>query len=511
MDSNKHPKLTIAIAWLFFINLPYLLGVMLPSEGFVFSGFVFNPLDGNSYLAKMAQGWQGGWLFTLPYSADAGNGVFLFPFYLLLGHMARLLGLSLPVMFHLARILSAVFLLFQVKRYIDFSLADKPEGKNLAFFLVLFGAGMGWLVFFAGQMTSDFWVAEAYAFHSAYANPHFALGLGLLLWIFRLANQPDHFKDLALTGLLCLLLSLIQPFGAAVALVVLAVSTGVKWLLRQSPSFLPLLAAGAVGGAGLLYQYWVIRSHPVLQLWNAQNITASPLLWDLFLSFSPALLLALFWLAKVRQKKLSEGAFFNAIWLASALVMMYVPFNLQRRFITGFSVPVFVLAVLTTLELEQNASRLWSILRKTWVAVSLPTVILLVIAGCFGVLNRDEKIYLSVDERQALNWVAEHTAPDALIASSPELGNYIPAYTGRRVLYGHPFETVNAGAEKQFLEDLFSGKFSAGEFKAVVQNRKIDYLLADLREESNGFFAPEFLGKPVFESGKVAIYSIGRP
>ena len=38
-----------------------------------------------------------------------------------------------------------------------------------------------------------------------------------------------------------------------------------------------------------------------------------------------------------------------------------------------------------------------------------------------------------------------------LILSSPEMGLFIPAQTGRRVLYGHPFETVNADAEKDLV------------------------------------------------------------
>jgi hypothetical protein len=65
--------------------LPYLWANAAAGSGHVFAGFLLNPLDGATYLAKMRQGWEGNWLFTLPFTADPGPGSFLFTYYLLLG------------------------------------------------------------------------------------------------------------------------------------------------------------------------------------------------------------------------------------------------------------------------------------------------------------------------------------------------------------------------------------------------------------------------------------------
>ena len=51
---------------------PFLYAWENSGEDTVFGGFLFNPIDGNSYLAKMYQGWRGDTQFTLPYTAEPG-------------------------------------------------------------------------------------------------------------------------------------------------------------------------------------------------------------------------------------------------------------------------------------------------------------------------------------------------------------------------------------------------------------------------------------------------------
>ncbi len=63
--------------------LPFLAGQILAGNGHVFGGFLLNPLDGNSYLAKMRLGLEGEWRFRLPYTAEPGEGAYLFLFYII--------------------------------------------------------------------------------------------------------------------------------------------------------------------------------------------------------------------------------------------------------------------------------------------------------------------------------------------------------------------------------------------------------------------------------------------
>ena len=76
-------------------GLPYLLAYRVPPDH-IFMGVLVNPADGNSYFAKMREGWRGDWLFTLPYTAQPGAGALIFTYYLFLGHVARWTGPAHP-------------------------------------------------------------------------------------------------------------------------------------------------------------------------------------------------------------------------------------------------------------------------------------------------------------------------------------------------------------------------------------------------------------------------------
>src|SRR5574338_1585251 len=87
------------------ILLPYLLAFILAGPQHVFTGFLVNTADGATYLAKMRQGYEGFWQFTLAFTAQPGEGAHLFLFYLFLCHLARLSNLPLLIVYHLARLL----------------------------------------------------------------------------------------------------------------------------------------------------------------------------------------------------------------------------------------------------------------------------------------------------------------------------------------------------------------------------------------------------------------------
>ena len=176
-------KLTLSVlllALLLMITIPYLAGFQASGADVQFGGFLINPVDGNSYLAKMQLGYQGDWKFTLPYTEDPGGGAYLFLFYIILGHLARLIGLNLIYVFHGARLLGALWLTLMIYRCLRTTFQTNKFFLG-SFTLAIFGSGLGWLAVMAGLFTSDFWVAEAYPFLSMYTNPHFSWGLGLMI------------------------------------------------------------------------------------------------------------------------------------------------------------------------------------------------------------------------------------------------------------------------------------------------------------------------------------------
>jgi len=162
------------------VTLPYLAAALLAGEEYSFIGFLLNPMDGISYVAKIRQGWAGAWRFSLPFTAQPGDGAYVYLFYLFLGHLSRWMGLPALWMFHLARVVGAVLLLCSLFAFYRLAFGSRPDLCRMAIWLTAIGSGMGWVALLFGARPSDFWVAEAYPFLSMFTNPHLPLGLALI-------------------------------------------------------------------------------------------------------------------------------------------------------------------------------------------------------------------------------------------------------------------------------------------------------------------------------------------
>lgn len=488
--------------------LPYLIAANAGGDDLVFGGFLFNPIDGNTYLAKMQQGFASAWRFTLPYTAEKGASWLLFLYYLFLGHVARWTGLSLLWVYHLARLAGCLALLTGLKRYIQRSLGEGAAAR-LAFLLAAFGSGLGWLILPSGAYTADFWVAEAYPFLSAFATPHFSLGLGLLLFLLAPppagVESPPAWQVQALrTTLLAFCLAIISPFGVVIALVGLAWPAGRVFFPLRRASIPALLGEKflwvLLGGAPwLAYDQWAAWRDPLLAGWDAQNLTPTPPVWDLALAFSPLLLLAIPGVILALRSG-STNLRRVAAWLILGALLLYAPFGLQRRFMMGLSVPVVVMGVWFLGQRLQNPRRLW-LAGSLLLALALPTNLVILLSTQGAAAAGDPNLYYSRGEAQAFDWIRAETPPDSLILAAPETGLLLPAHTGRQVIYGHPFETVNAAAEKAVVETYF-----AAPDPALLVQRQVDVVFYGPRERKLGGRAPQ--GLPVvFESGGVTLYA----
>ncbi len=102
-----------------FASLPTIYAWALADADHVFTGFVYNTEDGNSYIAKMRLGARGEWLFHNIYTPEQHQPALVFPFHLLLGKLGAGLGLSMILTYHLARVLLGMCLLFTVYAFVS--------------------------------------------------------------------------------------------------------------------------------------------------------------------------------------------------------------------------------------------------------------------------------------------------------------------------------------------------------------------------------------------------------
>lgn len=432
------------------LTLPYLMAWAAAGSDWVFVGFLINPLDGNSYFAKMQQGAAGEWLFRLPFTAEPGEGSFLFVFYLTLGHIARILHAPLWLVFHAARLAGALALALTLRRFVERYHEKTTAGRlEFTFALCLFGAGLGWLASLGGAFTADMWVAEAYPFFSAFVNPHFPIGLALLLILIQKAERVSSIGEAAAAAALSAALALIMPFGVVVLCTIQAIGISARLVFRQKVPWLAVLASCVPGGLALVGQYLQILTHPELAQWNQQNVTLSPPAWDVVVSFSPVLVLAGMAVWR-RRKSLSELLQDPVvIWVAAGILLSILPFNLQRRFLLGLYIPLAVLAGGTAAQLAARKKTRW--IRNGVLITSIMTNVLILLASILGAYQHPPKLYLQTSEQAAMRWMAANSPADSVILASEDIGMILPGQTGRRVVYGHPYETTFAETKQRAL------------------------------------------------------------
>ncbi len=509
----------VTLALVIASSLPYLVAWIATPEGAHFTGLIFNPTDGNSYIAKMRQGLGGSWVFRLPYTPEPHEGAPVYLFYLFLGHVARWTGLPLIVIYHAARLIGGAAMLVMLY-VLAARVSDDVGERRMMFLLAALGSGLGWLVVFFGYQSADLWVPEAFPVYALLANAHFPLSMGLMMWIADCGLAIAEGKRLEAGGkkqgarskrrrrrglgmiLAAVALGVIQPFG----LVAVFGGLGVMLIARAvRERAVPWQAVGWVVLAGLaalpypLYMLGAMRADPVLAVWNAQNLTGSPPLWDWALSYGLVLVLAVLGaIAAARQGFDADWLLLG--WVGVTLVGMYLPLPLQRRLSLGLGVPLGLLAGVGWRRAVRPRIRAGrrGLVQGLVAAFCVLTPIFLVV----GHLAVASDTYLSGGEWAALAWLRDEGDSDAVVLCSTRMGLFVPAWAGQPVIYGHPFETVNAGERKAQVESFWDGEMSAEERETFLQQNNVEYVLVDSE------IGRLEIGDLVFETDGVRVYDV---
>ncbi|HPC05428.1 MAG TPA: hypothetical protein PLI60_01785 [Anaerolineaceae bacterium] len=504
----KRKFVILIVLYLALLCAPVIYGYTIAGNQQVFNGLAFNPIDGNSYLAKMQLGYQGEWKFTLSYSPEPGQGAYIFLYYIFLGHISRILYIPIILMYHIARIAGALCLALALILWIK-KIIKNPAVQIAAGCLLLFGSGMGWLLLGFGVISTDMWVAEAYPFLSGLANPHFPLGLALLLWILYVYSLPSTWKRNTLLFDLTLVLSIVLPFAIVlVAMIIVSVEVW-NWFTQRKFHLVKLTFTLIGGGAYLLYQFFSIQNDPMLAQWNLQNITKAPEIYDFLVSFSPSLVLA--GVAVWRNRKAS-GFFSDNIpliaWIAGGIILLYFPFDLQRRFLSGYFIPVVLIGFYLLDQLKSQSQKKPAALVIGIVGASLITN-LIVLAGIFtGLKSYDPHFFLTRDEAEAISWMDASAADPEVVLSSPSLGSFIPARADLKVVYGHPYESIQAEVREEKITQFYTGAFAGADVKAWLREMNIHFVVFGPRELAIGSNPDLSFLIPVQQFGEVQIFRV---
>jgi hypothetical protein len=447
--------------------LPYLLAARLAPDGTHFAGFLINPVDGFSYLAKMREGAGGSWLFTLPYAAQPGPGAVLYVYHILLGHISAWFGLPLLTVYHAARLLGAFGTFSLAYLFLKWAVQDRLA-RRFGWVLVLLGSGAGWVTTLAfSHPVSDMLIPESIPFLAVLSNAHFPLALIGTLGAVLAVSAPGLRSSFRLiAGLLAgFVLGAVLPFAAVVPAVVLgayvlylrlAPSSATEswvsgtWLTSRLAPYLAFLLMLIPWAA---YDLWLSRVHPVLAAWNSQNQTPSPPVLDYLLGFGIVSLLALFGLLKSSRGRRGVWELL-LLWAGVGGILLYAPVAFQRRLSLGLFFPLSALAAWGLLWLRERGFSLPA-LALFAAALAIPSNFLVVGASLANVAAGDRELVHTESELEAYAWAENHLPPGSLVLASARIGNRLPAFADVRVLYGHPFETPAAAEAMDLVVSLF--------------------------------------------------------
>lgn len=532
---NKLLPFRTVLPWilgvLLFSLLPYVVGWLAAPEGKQFVGVFVNPDDFSTYLAAMRQGSSGSWLFHFPFSPEPWQPRLMLLLYILWGKLAVLPGLTAVGWYHLLRLLAGFVTLTVIWVWVRLVLPGNGRLRLTAWFLIVFGAGLGWLtaILFssaAKNIALDLFGPEWTVFMGLLHTPHFALGLGLEILLFVcvlqwVADGRIRWVILgALTGIASGLTYVyhIPVEGLVIGLFLLA--TAVQQ--RRIPWRIWLGGAVILFPLTLLLGYYAISANQdpyFAQYARVDHVIPPPTLLALLVGLGFLGVMALF---GVKRWVKDGRTWLVPLWIGANLLLLYLPIvRFSGRFALGLIVPVATLAayglekvILPWLQeggfygrFSRYTTTPEASLRRLFLFLVIPSTILLPLLLARNALDiPDFPLYLSRSEVDAANWLAEQSDSGQLVLAYYPMGNYLPRVFSGKVFLGQLDFTTDLDDKLSDVEQFWREDTSNEWRSAFLQEWGIDYIYQGQYENSlrQGNVIPP--GKIAFQNDQVIIY-----
>lgn len=533
----------VTLCLLVLTSVPVIYGYLTTPSDQWFSGVVYNVHDTAQYFSWMRESGRA-LLIENKLTSEPNRPIYFNLHWWIPGRFAALAGLSLPQAYQLSRLFSiplatTALFLFCARLF--------PERARrwFAFLLATFTAGLGWVwvveKYLVYPHTLDFprdvYTLAGNSLWVMTAAPHLTFALAVTLFTLLLTLEGYRRKQGVWSvgaGFLALFLGMGHIYDLVTIWAVLGVF-GLLMTLRDGWSwrtFWRLAVVVLISAPSVLYWGWVASDanpmwkQALAQYDNLGVFTPDPahLLILLGLTFLVA------WLGFFSRLRFwrvqTDEALFIKGWFIVTLVLVYLPLRFQIMLLTGYQLPMAVLAtvglfdhILPWIQDRVSRIRLHHLLTHERLARAIPILFLLAViptnlyllAWQVVVLNRhDYPFYLYRDDVAAMRWLDEHTNPDDVVLSSFTLGHYIPGLAGNKAFLSNAVMTMDFNHKRERVNDFFDSATPDNERLAMIQKYGIRYVFFGLAERALGDYDPSTTSwlTLMFSSPQVDVYSV---
>jgi poly(3-hydroxybutyrate) depolymerase len=100
------------------------------------------------------------------------------------------------------------------------------------------------------------------------------------------------------------------------------------------------------------------------------------------------------------------------------------------------------------------------------------------LAGVGAVAAGNPYLVVTDSEWRALSYLREHASPDTVVLADMQFSTLVPGWGGGvQVVYGHPFETLDAASLEAAVDDFFGGEMERSEEEAFLERWSVELVL----------------------------------
>lgn len=497
--------------------------------------------DHNVYLSKIKQGQEGRQTVVDKYdNHPQQKGVSLQMLYLLSGKIGSIFNFTPTLTYQLLRVVTSVFWISTII-FLNIYFLKKISLINLGVTLSFLTASFPVFYRFQNQwwigQHMDWW-QELDILKRISFIPHDTLNYVFISVFTILLCQID--KNKKYFNFLCVLLFVsvfIQPSGA----ILLAIS----WILYNLIKYFWFKSLANDLIADKLKQTVVIFISIFVPLFYIKSVTSgypwkslldfdknNRLVFDIkdyILALGPLFFTGvaggLLVILKKKQELLGLVTWITGVSIA-IILFKFFPYQSELRFVqTANHIPLAILSVYLLQEL-------WKKARSSIKVIIFIIIIMITINGLIQAyfslkaqvqfINQralatlplvpypPQVMYPLNDFYNGLKWLEKNTNHQTVVLSKITAGNYIPAYSGNFVYFGHGTETPHYDQRQQMVDEFFSGSLSEKQASQFLKTENISYVFYGPQEKENASKDMKdypFL-TPVYQLPMVTIYKV---